>query len=247
MSEGNIENVEETLVPWAQDEILNALEELSVRVAEKNELVASVGEIKTYYKAYLRTKASVLLEDMVMELVNVVNALLANNEQSSNYTSTEGTHVNSFMYIDPKTGKLHGNCFRGPDEQDNGIFASTRTAAKSNRITFDDLMAAFEKRVNQDASQKGKNSGVTAKIYSSCIYKELVYNNPGCDLSQEVSVEILKREIDLALERIDIDEEEENEKRGNSEYKRYRKNERAALNKLRKLLEVLFRDLESKH
>lgn len=221
-------------------ELANAINKLCERTkdCDNQRLILAVGELKAYYRAYERTGDSLLLEDIVLGLVNVVNELLTTDEGLPSEFDFDNKPQNSFLAIDKKTGKLLGNChadFKGGFSpfEDNKM---TRMS-----VTFEDLMKAFEDRVSQESSQRGTASTTTARIYSNCIRNELLFGNGEYNLTNEIDIEQVKRAIDVAISRL---REEVECLRREGSTKRHRTNELAALNKLRKLLDVLFRDIQ---
>lgn len=238
----------EDLVEWAPGAITEAIEELIETVQSGNnpKLVLKVGGLKAYYRAYEITKNPVLLEDIIMDLIDILkeNSLLSKDSVDTVTVKTEQPffanatgQTNSFLYIDPGTGEIRGNCLADFNK-------SSRTVPTS--VQIGDLIKEFENHLRDEARQKGKENISTVKIYTNCLYNELVYNDPEGLLNGEIKTEKVRTAIDKALVRLKKEEERENQENETKEYKRYKKNETAALNKLKKLLDGLMRKIENR-
>lgn len=236
------------MVEWAPGAITEAIEELIETVQSGNnpKLVLKVGGLKAYYRAYEITKNPVLLEDIIMDLIDILkeNSLLSKDSVDTVTVKTEQPffanatgQTNSFLYIDPRTGEIRGNCHADFNK-------SSRTVTTS--IQIGDLIKEFENYLRDEARQKGKENTSTVKIYTNCLYNELVYNDPEGLLNGEINTEKIRTAIDKALVRLKKEEERENQENETKEYKRYKKNETAALNKLKKLLDGLMRKIENR-
>lgn len=245
----------DNLTEWTPGTITEAIEELVETVQSGNDpkLAAKVGGLKAYYRSYEITKNPILLEDIIMELIDIIKEGSAFARESADtvalkadqpFSANTAGQNNSFLYIDPKTGELRGSCF--PDFNKRGLLETESPYVAPESILISDLIKAFEDRLCREARQKGKENTSTVKIYSNCIYKELVYNDPDGLLSGEINTESVREAIDKALIRLKKEEAQENKNNENKEYKRYKKNETAALNKLKKLLEGLMRDIKNR-
>lgn len=239
MKDERTKNGKESIIPWASDEVSKAIAEFVEMAQASNdaELASVAGGLKGIYSAYELTENPILLENIIIELLDLFKSRM----NYAYHTAQGGSALpNSFLYIDRESGEIKGNCLA--DFEKEGMFSTA--SPKRKEVLFDELIEAFEDHLRKEATRKGKAVPATVKIYSNCIYNELLYKDTEGLLRGEISADSVRKAIDKALVRLKDEEAQENLKNGNKEYKRYKKNETAALNKLKKLLEGLIRAIE---
>ena len=108
------------------------------------------------------------------------------------------------------------------------VSSSPLTSPLSKKMTMRDILQIFERIVGEI------KSGNTARIYRRCVEKELLERNGEYNLQGEFDLEQLLRAIDAALNRLREEELETG---------RRPKNEIAALNLLRKIIDTIIEEL----
>ena len=189
-------------------------------------LASLTGGLKAYNKAYEETRNPAMLENIIMELL----AYITEAKRSLLLPQNGGAFTNSssFLAINRETGELCGNnCFapmggRGSLSIDEKI-SNTRTC-------LPDLVEAFKDHF----TKAGEKATSTIQIYANCIFKELF------DLLPDYfNIDEADAAITVAIEQI---------KNSNTDpTKRLKKNERAALGRLKKVLKDLFEKITDKY
>lgn len=230
--EQNVGKSEEYM--WGKGEVLRAIEHAVERIKTCNDrrLFLKAKGLAESYQRYEETRNPIILEDIIVAFADIIEDLIA--APAAEYTAPRGINTFSYMAATPMNTPRNSGAV--------GLFAdSTSTQTSEEKLYYGDVMQTFENILREEAEKKGRSNPSTIRIYLNCIERELLWRNGEYNLDRHFDLQALKTAIVRAVERLKHEEWEENRQQRNEEFKRYKKNEIAALNKLDKMLDEILR------